>query len=145
MVDQTRANLDAAGVKEAIEAALGDAGYYSETNATDLKREGIEAYLATERLKHHEKVASAPRGRIPKGLTAKQRMARKLRTRKGREMYGRRKGMIEPIFGQLKRVLGFRQFSMRGLASMRGEWRLMATVHNPLKLWRNGQEAAMAG
>src|SRR3954462_15568868 len=61
MVDQTRANLDAAGVKEAIKAALGDAGYYSETNATDLESRGIEPYLATERLKHHEKVASAPR------------------------------------------------------------------------------------
>jgi hypothetical protein len=145
MVDQARANLDAAGVKEAIKAALGDAGYYSETNATDLERRGIGVYLATERLKHHEKVAAAPRGRIAEGLTAKQRMARKLRTKKGREMYARRKGMIEPIFGQLKQVLGFRQFSMRGLASMRGEWRLMATVHNLLKLWRNDQRVAVAG
>ena len=145
MVDQARANLDAAGVTDAIKAALGDAGYYSETNATDLERRGIEAYLATERLKHHEKVASAPRGRIPAGLSAKQRMARKLRTKKGRLMYAKRKGMIEPIFGQLKQVLGFRQFSMRGLLSMRGEWRLMATVHNLLKLWRNDQEVAIAG
>ena len=145
MVDQTRANLDAAGVKDAIKAVLGDAGCYSETNAADLERRGIEAYLATERLKHHEKVASAPRGRIPGGLTAKQRMARKLRTKKGREMYAKRKGMIEPIFGQMKQVLGLRQFSMRGLSSMRGEWRLMATVHNLLKLWRHDQEVAMAG
>jgi transposase len=145
MVDQARANLDAAGVKEAIKAALGDAGDYSETNATDLEQRGIEAYLATERLKHHEKVAAAPRGRIPAGLSAKQRMARELRTRRGRAMYAKRKGMIEPIFGQWKQVLGFRQFSMRGLASMRGEWRLMATVHNLLKLWRNDQKVAMAG
>jgi hypothetical protein len=145
MVDQARANLDAAGVEEAIKAMLGDAGYYSETNATDLKQRGIDPYLATERLKHHEKVASAPRGRIPRGLSAKQRMARKLRTKEGRSMYAKRKGMIEPIFGQLKQVLGFRQFSMRGLASMRGEWRLVATVHNLLKLWRDGREVAMAG
>jgi transposase len=145
MVDQTRANLDAAGVVEAIKAMVGDAGHYSETNATSLEGRGIEPYLATERLKHSEKVASAPRGRIPKGLTAKQRMARKLRTKVGREIYARRKGMIEPIFGQLKQVLGFRQFSMRGLSSMRGEWRLMATVHNLLKLWRHDQKMAMAG
>jgi hypothetical protein len=144
MVDQTRANLDAAGIKGAIKAMVGDAGYYSEPNAAALGQRGIDPYLATERLKHHEKVASAPRGRIPKDLSAKQRMARKLRTKKGREMYAKRKGMIEPIFGQLKQVLGFRQFSMRGLSSMRGEWRLMATVHNLLKLWRKGQ-AAMAG
>ena len=145
MVDQTRANLDAAGVTDAIQAALGDAGYYSEANATGLEERGIEAYLATERLKHHEKVASAPRGRIPQGLTAKQRMARKLRTKKGHEMYAKRKGMIEPIFGQLKQVLGFRQFSLRGLAAMRGEWRLMCLVHNLLKLWRRGQAVALAG
>jgi transposase len=121
MVDQTRANLDAAGVKAAIKAALGDAGYYSETNATELEQRGIEAYLATERLKHHEKVASAPRGRIPKDLSSKQRMARKLRTKKGRSMYAKRKGMIEPIFGQLKQGLGFRQFSMRGLSHIWGD------------------------
>jgi len=145
MTDQTQANLDAAGGKDAIQAMLGDAGYYSEPNAAALEQRGIDPHLATERLKHHEKVAAAPRGRIPKGLSAKQRMARKLRTKKGRAMYAKRKGMIEPIFGQLKQVLGFRQFSMRGLASMRGEWRLLATVHNLLKLWRNGQEAAMAG
>jgi transposase len=144
MADQTRANLDAAGIEDAIKAMLGDAGYYSEPNATALKDRGIEPYLATERLKHSEKVASAPRGRIPKGLTAKQRMARKLRTKVGRAMYAKRKGMIEPIFGQLKQVLGFRQFSMRGLSSMRGEWRLMATVHNLLKLWRHDQRVEMA-
>ena len=145
MIDQAQANLDAAGVEEAIKAMLGDAGYYSEANATALAGRGIEPYLATERLKHHEKIAAAPRGRIPAGLTPKQRMARKLRTKKGRAMYAKRKGMIEPIFGQLKQVLGMRQFSLRGLASMRGEWRLMATVHNLLKLWRHDQRVEMAG
>lgn len=145
MVDQAQANLDAAGVQEPMKAMLGDAGYYSEANATALAGRGIEAYLATERLKHHEKIAAAPRGRIPADLPPKQRMARKLRTKKGRAMYAKRKGMIEPIFGQLKQVLGFRQFSLRGLSSMRGEWRLMATVHNLLKLWRHDQRAAMAG
>src|SRR4051794_23510601 len=145
MVDQARANLDAAGVERAIGAALMDAGYYSEANTAALEERGIDPDVATERLKHNEKLAAAPRGRIPKDLAAKQRKARKLRTKKGPQMYGKGKGMIEPIFGQLKQVLGFRQFSMRGLASMRGEWRLMATVHNLLKPWRNGQEVAMAG
>jgi transposase len=145
MVDQARANLDAAGVERAIGAALMDAGYYSEANTAALEERGIDPHVATERLKHHEKVASAPRGRIPKDATPKQRMARKLRTKKGRELYAKRKGMIEPIFGQLKQVLGFRQFSLRGLAAMRGEWRLMCLVHNLLKLWRRGQAMALAG
>jgi transposase len=145
MMDQARANLDAAGVARAIGAALMDSGYSSETNTAGLEERGIAPHVATERLKHHEKVAAAPRGRIPKDLSAKQRMARKLRTEVGRERYAKRKGMIEPIFGQLKQVLGFRQFSLRGLAAMRGEWRVMATVHNLLKLWRHGQVVAMAG
>jgi transposase len=144
MVDQTRANLEAAGVRQAIGAAVIDSGYYSEANTAALESRGIEAYVATERLKHHEEIPQAPRGRIPAGLSAKQRMARKLRTKKGRTMYAKRKGIIEPIFGQLKQVLGFRQFSLRGMASMRGEWRFLCAVHNLLKLWRAAQ-VAIAG
>src|SRR4051812_40531627 len=143
MVDQTRANLDAAGVKQAIGAAVLDAGYFHEGNAKGLEARGVDRHMATERLKHHEEIPEAPRGRIPADLSPKQRMARKLRTKKGRAVYAKRKGIIEPIFGQLKQVLGFRQFSMRGLDSMRGEWRLVCTVHNLLKLWR-AAGAAMA-
>ena len=141
MVDQTLENLEAAGVEQPVGAAALDAGYYSEANVLALERRGIDAHIATERLKHHEEIPPVPRGRIPKDLTAKQRMARKLRTKEGRATYAKRKGIIEPIFGQLKQVLGFRQFSMRGLAAIRGEWRLMCTVHNLLKLWRNAQAA----
>jgi transposase len=143
MVDQAREDLVAAGVGRAIGAAVMDTGYYSESDTAALEQRGIAPYVATERLKHHEEVASAPRGRIPKDLSAEQRMARKLRTKAGRARYAKRKGRIEPIFGQLKQVLGFRQFSPRGLAAMRGEWRLMCLVHNPLKLWRRqGAKAA---
>lgn len=144
MVDQTRANLEAAGVKQAIGAAVMDSGFYNEANTRALQSRGIDPYVATERLKHHEEIPQALRGRIPAGLSAKQRMARKLRTKKGRAVDAKRKGMIEPIFGQLKQVLGFRQFSLRGLTGMRGEWRLLCAVHNLLKLWRAGQ-AAIAG
>jgi hypothetical protein len=138
MVDQARANLEAAGVEQQIGAAVLDAGYYSEPNTAALEERGIDPYIAPERLKHNEEIPPVPRGRIPKDLTAKQRMARKLRTKKGKATYAKRKGIIEPIFGQLKQVLGFRQFSLRGLASLRGEWRLVCTVHNLLKLWRHG-------
>lgn len=137
MVDQARANLEAAGVERSIGAAVLDSGYYSEANTAALEARGIDPYIATERLKHNEEIPPVPRGRIPDDLTAKQRMARKLRTKKGKTTYAKRKGIIEPIFGQLKQVLGFRQFSLRGLASMRGEWRLICTVHNLLKLWRH--------
>ena len=141
MVDQTLENLEAAGVKRAVGAAVMDAGYYSEANTAALQGRGIDPHIATERLKHNQEIPPVPRGRIPKDYTALQRMARKLRTVKGRATYAKRKGIIEPIFGQLKHVLGFRQFSLRGMLSMRGEWRLMCTVHNLLKLWRHGRAA----
>jgi transposase len=144
MVDQTLENLEAAGVEQPIGAAVIDSGYYSEANTSALEQRNVDPHIATERLKHNEEIPPVPRGRIAKNQSAKQRMARKLRTKKGREVYAKRKGIIEPIFGQLKQVLGFRQFSMRGLAAMRGEWRLMCTVHNLLKLWRHAQ-SAMAG
>jgi transposase len=139
MVDQALENLRAAGVKQAVEAAVMDTGYYSEANTKALQERKLDPYIATERLKHNQEIPPAPRGRIPGDYTAQQRMARKLRTTKGRATYAKRKGIIEPIFGQIKQVLGFRQFSLRGLASMRGEWRLICTVHNLLKLWRRGR------
>jgi transposase len=141
MVDQTLENLKAAGVEQPIGAAVMDAGYYSEANTKALQQRGVDPHIATERLKHNQEIPPVPRGRIPQDYTAQQRMARKLRTVKGRATYAKRKGIIEPIFGQLKQVLGFRQFSLRGLVAMRGEWRLMCTVHNLLKLWRHAQVA----
>jgi len=136
-VEQTQENLQAAGVAETIGALDADSGYYSEDNVSFLEGEEIDPYVATERLKHNEKVSSAPKGRIPKDLTTQQRMARKLRTKKGRETYARRKGMIEPIFGQIKHVRAFRQFLLRGLEKIRAEWRLVCLTHNLLKLFRS--------
>src|SRR5206468_1458576 len=100
---------------------------------------GVDPYIATERLKHNERIPPTPRGRCPGHLTAKQRMARKLRTKRGRAKYARRKGMIEPVFGQIKHGRGFRQFLLRGLKKMRAEWRLVSLTHNLLKLWRHDQ------
>ncbi len=133
-------NRGEAGVTETLDKVLTDSGFFSEENLTFVEEAGLDAYLATERLKHHEGIPAVPRGRCPKGLTGKQRMARKLRTKKGRAVYARRKAIVEPVIGQLKQVLGFRQFLLRGLAKMRGEWRLVCTVHNLLKLRRRGLE-----
>ncbi len=142
MVAQSKKNLQAAGVEDKIGAFNADTGYFSEENVSYLEGEEIDAHIATERLKHHEKIPLVPKGRPPKELTVKQRMARKLRTKNGRETYAKRKGMIEPIFGQIKQVRGFRQFLLRGIAKMRGEWRLICMTHNLLKLFRSGQPAA---
>jgi transposase len=137
MVEQTQQNVAAAGVTEKVKEMVADSGFYSEANVEYLEGEGIDPYIATERLKHHEEVPAAPRGRCPQGMTAKQRMARKLRTKRGRERYARRKAMVEPVFGQVKHARGFRQFLLRGRKKMRAEWRLVSLTHNLLKLWRH--------
>ena len=144
MVEQTLKNLDAVGVEENIDAFTADAGYFSDENATDLEENDRinEAYIATGRLKHHEQVPDAPKGRPPKNLSAKAKMARKLRTKKGRTEYARRKAIIEPPFGQIKHCRGFRQFMLRGLEQMQGEWNLLCLTHNLLKIFRHGTLAA---
>ena len=78
----------------------------------------------------------APRGRIPSGATVQERMDRKLRTKKGKREYSKRKGTVEPVFGQIKQARGFRQFLLRGLERVQGEWSLVCTTHNILKLYR---------
>jgi transposase len=142
MVSQAQQNVAAAGVEEKIGALDADSGYYSEENVSHLEGETIDPYIATERLKHHEKVSCAPDGPVPDDGTPKERMARKLRTKQGRETYAKRKGMVEPIFGQVKQGRGFRQFLLRGLEKMRGEWSLICLTHNLQKLFGSGQRAA---
>jgi transposase len=118
---------------------LADAGYYSEAHVNFLNERGIDPYLATGRLKHGEKEL-APRGRIPKNADAKRRMARKLRTAKGRATYAARKKIVEPVFGQIKQARGLRELLLRGFDKVREEWRLICAAHNLLKLavagWR---------
>lgn len=112
-----------------------DAGYWSEANANASAEHGVDAYIATEKLKHGEKPPPV-RGRPPKNLDAKGRMRRKLRTKKGRSVYSRRKAIVEPVFGQIKAARGFLRFLLRGLEKVRGEWALICATHNLLKLHR---------
>jgi transposase len=118
--------------------ASADSGYYSEGNIKYLHDENIDPYIATGRLKHSEQPPPAPRGPIPKSATAKQRMARKLRTVKGRGTYKKRKQIVEPVFGQIKEARGFRRFSLRGLDNVNAEWNLVCLTHNLLKVFRSG-------
>ena len=72
-------------------------------------------------------------------------MRRKLHTRRGRQRYALRMATVEPVFGQIKQGRGFRQFLLRGLAKVNGEWSLICTGHNLLKLFRFGLPANIGG
>jgi transposase len=113
---------------------LADAGYWSEANYQTLGDAETDGYIATGRLKHNEPVPAAPRGPIPKDATPKQRMARKLRTKKGRAIYARRKVIPEPVFGQMKTLQGAGQLLLRGHDAAAAEWKLHALAHNLRKL-----------
>jgi len=138
LMSQAQENI---GKDETIDKASMDSGYFSEANVAWLEENGIDGYVATGRIKHGERVPTAPRGRPPDDLTVKEKMALKLRPKKGRETYSKRKSIVKPVFGQIKRVRGFVQFSLRGLEKMRGEWALVCLTHNLLKLFGSQQTA----
>ena len=129
MVEETRKNLGVVPRK-----ASGDSGFYREGNVTYLREAGIDDYLCPDRLKHGEERPAA-RGRIPKSMTFIDRVRRKLWTKRGRATYALRKQIVEPVFGQIKHGRGLRQFLLRGLEKVRGEWSLWCTTHNLLKMW----------
>ena len=132
MMAQARRNTG-----RAPKQALADAGYCSEANLEDAakltEQDGTEFLIAPGRIGHDENVEPAPRGRIPKDLTLKQRMARKLRTQTGKADYARRKAIVEPVFGQIATLQG-KHVLLRGLDNARSEWDLLATCHNLRKL-----------
>ena len=115
-----------------------DAGYYSAKSVDGLSALGVDPFIAPDKTRHGTAVPPAPRGRIPKGLSDRDRMRRKLRTKRGRQRYGLRKETVEPVFGQIKQGRGFRQFLLRGLEKVNREWLLICTGHNLLKLFRFG-------
>lgn len=125
-------------------ALSADAGYsVKEENLNYLQKKRINAYIAIKGEKHDNppRTARAPRGPIPKVLTLKERMKRKLLTLKGRTIYAQRKCIAEPVIGQIKHVQGFRQFSLRGHAKARAEWFLVTAAHNLRKLFNACSES----
>ena len=133
MIEETILNVGA--VPKEVSA---DAGYYSAKAVEELYALGVDPFVAPEKTRHGWVPPPAPRGRIPKGLSARDRMRRKLRTKRGRERYALRKETVEPVFGQIKQGRGFRQFLLRGLAKVNREWLLICAGHNLLKLFRYG-------
>lgn len=135
---------EAAPTLEALSAELGqpqagalDNGYWSESNVQAFETRGIEPYIATGREAHHKSwrtfFAADP---VPPAEDAspKVKMAYKLQTEIGKAIYRLRKCTVEPVIGIIKEVMGFRQFSLRGLASAAGEWCLVCLAFNLRRL-----------
>lgn len=148
MLTKTQAMVELVLCEDAVlGAVVADAGYWSEENAAR-QTEECELFIATrqDRKQRAElRDAGSPRGRMPKGISARQRMQRKLRTKRGRAVYAQRGASVEPVFGQMKDRQGAGQFSMRGLAACKGEWHLHAAVHNLRKLHRESVRRRAAG
>lgn len=128
-----------------------DAGYYSKANLQALEEGGVEAFIPPEKIRHTAwRKLQPPRGRMPKPMTTRDRMRRKLRTVRGRERYKLRQCSVEPVIGHLKEAMGLRQLLLRGLSKARFEWLFTCTAFNLMKLWRHwrqglrGSKEAMA-
>jgi transposase len=115
---------------------VADSGYCSEANLKFLEKKNIEGFIATDKESYRGRDQSGPRGPLPKGATRVDRMRRKLKTKVGAAIYSRRKTVPEPVFGQIKHARGFRQFLLRGLEKVQGEWAIVCLTHNILKLHR---------
>ena len=125
-----------------IGIALTDAGYCSDDNLTKAGLEGPELVVATNKDWKQRKAQweqPAPRGRVPKCLTARERMERALLTKRGRRLYKTRGPTVDPVFGQIKVGRGCDRFMRRGEQACASEWKLLCTTHNLLKLWRSGK------
>ena len=133
MTEQTATNTG-----QVPDKVLADAGYCSADNleraAEFTDEHGTDFYVATGRRCRDDPPPAAPRGRIPNGATAKQRMARTLTTKKGHAIYARRKAIVEPVFGQMSTLQNAKHLLLRGLDQARGEWLLLAACHNLRKL-----------
>ena len=143
MLQTLEHTLEAAGLEERPKAGLADGGYWSEANIRACScPEMPELLIATTKDWKQRKMIrekGCPRGRIPKGLSPRDRMERKLLTKRGRALYKMRGVLVEPVFGQVKEGQGVRRFMRRGLGAAQSEWSLVGMTHNLLKLWRSGQ------
>ncbi len=134
MITATAVSLAEAGIEGDPKIVLADAGYCSQDNLQQLTDLEVDAVVATGKIRHNERVPDAPRGRIPKDATQRERMARRMRTKPGRADYARRKAIVEPVFGQMKTRQHAKHLRLRGLAGAKGEWTLHAICHNLRKL-----------
>ena len=112
------------------ETIIADNGYFSEANVVAAVTEKVSPLLAIGRERYDALKVEDPCEELPDDATALDKMRRRLKSKEGRALYGRRKCTVEPVFGIIKHVMGFRQFNLRGLESVQGEWTLVSIAWN---------------
>ena len=123
------------------EKVIADAGYFSAAAVGSAALSGVDLYVTpdsgkkTERIEALNPESPPPESELEQDVKA--RMREKLKSESGRAIYKLRKTIVEPVFGQIKEVRGFRRFSFRGLEKNRAEWLLICLTHNLLKLFRD--------
>jgi transposase len=120
-----------------VETLLADTGYFSEANVAACVKAEVDPLIAMGRQAHYPPLAerSAPVPPSPENPTPVQAMAHRLKTPEGKKLYALRKQTPEPVFGIIKSALGFRQFLLRGLDNVRGEWNLVTMAYNMKRLF----------
>jgi len=115
-----------------VEQLIADTGFCSEHNVMACETAKIEPLIAMQRDEHHPgwRARFEEPAPLPADAPPVQRMAHRLKTKAGRAAYAKRKQTVEPVFGIIKSVMGFRQFLLRGLPKVTGEWRLVCLAWN---------------
>ena len=115
-----------------VESLIADSGFCSEKNITACEAAGIDPLIAVARDEHHPdwRERHSEPAPLPANATPVQALSHRLKTKAGRALYALRKQTVEPVFGIIKSVMGFRQFSLRGLKKVTGEWTLVCLAWN---------------
>lgn len=116
---------------------LADNGYFSEENVMLCQQNKVTSYIAVNREKHHLPIMDRFQEPLPlsDNATTLDAMKHRLKTQSGKAVYAKRKSTIEPVFGIIKSAMGFRQFLLRGLEAVKGEWDLVCIAFNLKRLF----------
>jgi predicted house-cleaning noncanonical NTP pyrophosphatase (MazG superfamily) len=118
-----------------VTSVLADAGYFSEENVNKAVSQGIAPYICASREPHNQSLSERFSYEAPIiSEDPVEQMKNRLKTREGRGLYAKRKCTVEPVFGVIKAVMGFRQFFLRGIQSVKGEWNLVCIAWNLKRL-----------
>ena len=115
---------------------LADAGYFSEYNVHQCENSKITPYISFGKDKHNQPLEERFKEEkpLPEYPTSVEKMKHRLQTKEGKQVYSQRKSTVEPVFGVIKHVIGFRQFMLRGFEKAKGEWNLICIAYNLKRL-----------